>query len=113
MDRPPAPGYPLPEPPGRSRHRGPTGRAYLLFTARDGSPAIACDHCGRVSSHAQDVRWRYCGGSLCHTFLDAVPEAGPLLPPTFSDGIVVAQAVARARVAAAAVARRARGRPPE
>lgn len=97
---PPAHGFPRPEPPGRSRHRGPGGRGYVLGS-KGGHPWIECEHCGRISMHPQDVAWRYCGGVLCHTFLDVVVGPGFLTPPTFSDGVVIAQAVARARAAAA------------
>jgi hypothetical protein len=101
VDRPPAPGYPLPDPPGRSHHRGPNGRGYFLSTTTDGWPRIECERCGRVSAHSQDVRLRYCGGALCHEFLDAVPRPGGYLPTArFSDGIPVAQAVARVRAVA-------------
>lgn len=105
---PPAPGFPRQPPPGRSFHRGPSGRGYTLGS-KHGWAWIECEHCGRVSMHVQDVAWRYCGGSLCHTFLDDPVGPGFITPPTFSDGVIIAQAVARARAEARGAAARAAG----
>lgn len=111
-ERPPAPGYPLPAPPGRSHHRGARGRYYTLGT-RDGVPWISCDRCGRISSHHQDVAWRYCGGWECRTFLDEPVGPGTVTPTTFSDGREITDALAAWHAEAGDRAEAARGDPDE